>query len=142
MTTTPEPSIFTKIIAREIPATIIYEDDIVIAFFTIEPVNPGHTLVVPKTPFINIFDTESSVIGHMMQVGQKIAQALVNLHIGEGVNIVMNNGKVAGQEVFHAHLHVIPRHKDDNTFTLPGHNLYHEGEEVKIAADLQMALKN
>lgn len=105
-------TIFTKIINREIPGEIIYEDDDVAAFFTIEPVHIGHTLIVPKKPFQNIFDGDPAILGKMMQVAQKIAGALQKTGV-DGVNLQMNNGAVAGQEVWHAHLHVFPRLKDD-----------------------------
>jgi len=137
-----EPSIFTRIINRELPATIIYEDATVLAFFTIEPVNPGHTLVVPKVPFVNVFDGSPKVLGHMMQVGQKIAQAFVTAGIGDGANLVMNNGEAGGQEVFHAHLHVIPRRSGDGAFLKPHHQPYAVGEEAQVAASLQSILKD
>ncbi len=114
-------TIFSKIIKREIPANIIYEDDLVIAFLDITPVNHGHTLVIPKKPFINIFDGDPETLGHMMKVGQKIGIALKTTGLAEGVNFQMNNGKEAGQEVWHAHLHIIPRLENDNSFTKPSH---------------------
>lgn len=121
MNTVPTPSIFTKIINREIPANIIYEDDRTIAFFTIEPINLGHTLIVPKIPCVNILDGDPDTMGHLMQIAQKIAQALIHTKLADGVNIIMNNERAAGQEVFHAHLHVIPRRTDDHAFTPPTH---------------------
>jgi len=106
-------NIFAKIIAREIPADIVYEDEVVLAFLTIAPNNHGHTLVIPKKHFMNIFDGDPETLAHMMKVGQKIALALKKAGLAEGVNLVMNNGKEAGQEVWHSHLHVVPRLKDD-----------------------------
>lgn len=106
-------TIFTKIINREIPGEIIYEDDDVAAFFTIEPVHIGHTLIVPKQPFENIFDGDPIVLGKMMHVAQRVAQALQTVTGAEGVNLQMNNGAIAGQEVWHAHLHIFPRVADD-----------------------------
>ena len=70
-------NIFLKIINREIPAYIIYEDDLVIAFLDIVPVNKGHTLVVPKKHFVNILDGDSDILAHMMKIVQKIARAQV-----------------------------------------------------------------
>jgi histidine triad (HIT) family protein len=114
-------SIFTKIIRREIPAEIIYEDEHVLAFLDINPVNHGHTLVVPKKPFENIFDGTPDILGHMMKVGQKISVALRESKLADGVNIIMNNGKAAQQEVWHAHLHIIPRKENDNAYEHPKH---------------------
>ncbi|HMO78008.1 MAG TPA: HIT family protein [Candidatus Paceibacterota bacterium] len=114
-------TIFTKIINREIPAHIVYEDDVVLAFLDIAPINHGHTLIVPKNPFVNLFDGDSEVLAQMMRVGQKIATALKASGLAEGANLIMNNGEAAGQEVFHAHLHVVPRNLNDQSFLKPNH---------------------
>jgi histidine triad (HIT) family protein len=137
---TIEPSIFTKIINREIPAHIVYEDEVVIAFLTIEPINHGHTLVVPKKPFRNIFDGDATLLEHMMRVAQKIGKTLVKEKFGTGVNLIMNNGVDAGQEVFHAHLHVVPRNKNDNALQKPTHHLYSGTEAMETAKRLSKSL--
>ena len=137
---TEQPSIFTRIINREIPADIIYEDDSVMAFLTIEPINQGHTLIVPKVPFTNIFDADESVIGHMMSIAKKISNAIIASELGDGVNLIMNNGTTAGQEVFHAHLHVVPSHEHDNSLAKPTHVAYAPGESHLIANTISSAL--
>ena len=109
-------TIFTKIIEREIPADIIYEDDDVLAFLDISPVNPGHTLVIPKKPSSDAREIDSNDLAKVMEVVQKIARAQTSA-LECGVNIVFNCGEEAGQEVFHTHAHVIPRYKDDGAFT-------------------------
>lgn len=114
-------TIFSKIIAREIPADIVYEDEVVLAFLDIAPVNYGHTLVIPKQPCVNAFDAKPETLAHMMKVGQKIAQALKSAGLADGVNLIMNNGAEAGQEVFHAHLHVVPRLAGDDAYQKPQH---------------------
>jgi histidine triad (HIT) family protein len=141
MNTVPETSIFTKIINREIPAHIVYEDDTIIAFLTIEPINPGHTLVVPKIPFVNIFDGHTETLGQMMQVAQKISQALVESKLAEGVNLIMNNGETAGQEVWHAHLHVVPRLTDDQSLIAPKHVTYEAGQAATLATLLEKTIQ-
>ena len=113
--------IFEKIIKRELPAYIVYEDDVVISFLTIEPINKGHALIVPKNKFINILDGDAEVLAHMMKVAQKISQSLVSELKADGINLIMNNGEAAGQEVYHAHLHVVPRFSNDNAFQKPTH---------------------
>jgi histidine triad (HIT) family protein len=138
---TTEPSVFTKIINRDIPATIIYEDTRAIAFFTIEPINYGHTLVVPKEPFANIFDSDDETLGYLMQVAARIGRALVEQKLASGINIIMNNGTDASQEVFHAHLHVVPRLKDDNALVPPRHITPEKSRIDAIAQQLQTALK-
>lgn len=135
-------TIFDKIIAREVPATIVYEDDKVLAFFTIEPINLGHTLIVPKEPFINIFDGDPIVLGHMMVVAQKISRALKVAGLAEGVNLIMNNEAAASQEVFHAHLHVVPRRANDEALQPPQHVTPTEAETTATADALKQALKS
>lgn len=112
-------NIFLKIISREIPADIIYEDDLVIAFLDIIPVNKGHTLVVPKKHFVNILDGDPDILAHMMKISQKVAQAQVKELGADGFNLVVNNGIAGGQEVMHSHFHVIPRFLGDNAFQKP-----------------------
>ncbi len=114
-------TIFSKIITREIPAHIVYEDELVLAFLDINPVNHGHTLIIPKQAFVNIFDGNPEILAHMMKIAQKIGQVLKQSGLAEGINLVMNNGEEASQEVWHAHLHVIPRLAGDHSFTTPHH---------------------
>lgn len=140
--TTTEPTIFTKIIKREIPAHIVYEDTLVVAFLDSNPNNLGHTLVVPKQPFVNIFDGPPETMAHMMKIGQTIGQALVSTPLATGVNLIMNNGADAGQEVFHAHLHVVPRLPDDHVFQKPTHVTATNDEQLSVAATLISLLKN
>ena len=105
------PTIFSKIIAREIPAHIVYEDELVIAFLDIVQATKGHTLVVPKTEYSDIFDVPEDVLLHVMRVAQKVSKAISIAFQPEGMNILSNNGAVAGQTVFHFHLHLIPRYQ-------------------------------
>ena len=135
-------SIFTKIIDREIPAAIVYEDDKVIAFLDINPINKGHTLIVPKEAFENIYDGSPENLGYLMQVAKKVSLAVAKAMDADGVNIIMNNNESAGQEVFHAHLHVIPRFKDDQAFPTPKHDAYEEDEEALVATQIQAAIED
>lgn len=112
-------TIFSKIIAREIPAHIVYEDDQVLAFLDNQPVHLGHTLVIPKMEHINVFDLPPELFAHMASIGQKVAHAVRDITDADGVNLYMNNGEAAGQEVFHAHLHVVPRFLNDKSYTAP-----------------------
>lgn len=130
-------TIFTKIIKGEISCAKIYEDEHVFAFLDINPINPGHTLVIPKNPYENIFEIPDEVLEKMIVIAKQIAIKQKEVLNADGINIGMNNGKDAGQEVFHAHIHVIPRYKDD------GYKLWHgkayESEEQKI--EIQEKLK-
>jgi histidine triad (HIT) family protein len=129
-------TIFEKIIAREIPAEIVYEDDIVLAFLDIKPVNVGHTLVIPKKKFVNVFDADVDAFAHMAKVAQKIAVALRAVTKCDGVNISMNNEPAAGQEVFHAHIHIIPRFVDDGAFHGVRHLPYDETTAKQVASSI------
>ena len=134
-------SIFTKIINRELPAEVVYEDEFVIAFLDIAPIHKGHTLVVPKKQFVNIFDGDSESLVQMMRVAQKLGLAIKESLVADGINLSMNNGEAAGQEVPHAHLHIIPRFDGDNSFQKPLHKKYKEGEMEKVATKIKSVLK-
>ena len=132
--------IFEKIIAREIPASIIYEDDVVISFLDIKPVNKGHTLVVPKRKFRNILDADPETLQHMILIAQKIARASKAAFKADGISIFMNNEKAGGQDVFHAHIHVIPRFTDDGSMKQANHVSYEDGEMQDVAERLRKEL--
>lgn len=125
--------IFCKIVAAEIPASIVYEDEDILAFLDIAPTNQGHTLVIPKLHVRNVFDATPETLGKMVTAGQKIARGMQEALSVDGVTLVMNNEPAGGQEVFHAHLHVIPRFEDDSIFVKPKHTTY-EGEEMSMVA--------
>jgi histidine triad (HIT) family protein len=134
-------TIFQKIIDRTVPAEVIYEDAVVLAFLDINPIRKGHTLIIPKHPYVDIFDMDPEVLGHMARVAQKIARALMHSLHAHGVNLHMNNGQEAGQDVFHAHLHVIPRLTRDEAFLNPQHESYADGEASRTAAELRLVLQ-
>ena len=104
-------TIFTKIINKEIPANIIYEDDNTIAFLDICPFEKGHTLVVPKKVYKTIMDMPENEYSELMSVVKKISTHLAE-ELKCGINIWQNNKEVAGQEVPHVHFHVVPRSED------------------------------
>ena len=129
-----EETIFDKIIRREIPANIVYEDDETIAFLDINPVNPGHTLVVPKRFARNILDADEAVLTAVMRTAQKIARAQKDALSAEGVNIIINNEPTAGQVVFRLHAHVIPRYEHDGYRHWHGHP-YASSDEAATTAE-------
>ena len=111
--TTYMDCLFCKIANGEIPSQKIYEDDYSFAFLDIKPVNPGHVLVIPKEHAQDMFEMSSESWGHVMKVVHKLAPAVLAATNADGINLVMNNRREAGQEVDHAHMHIIPRHADD-----------------------------
>jgi histidine triad (HIT) family protein len=126
--------IFCKIVAKEIPAHhILYEDAEVMAFLDIAPNSHGHTLVIPKDHFENIYTIPEERWCHVMLIAKKIAPAVREAVQADGVNLVMNNEAAAGQVVPHVHIHVIPRHTTD-TFPHWPHKAY-IGDEAKAVAD-------
>ena len=100
-------TLFEKIIAREIPADIVYEDDLCLAFRDLYPAAPMHILVIPREPIPRLCDAEEedeALLGHLMLVANKVAD---QQGLGDKFRLVINNGADAGQSVFHLHLHVI-----------------------------------
>ena len=116
-------SIFTKIIQGVVPASFVYQDDKVSAFMDIQPINPGHILVVPNQQVASLIDLDEATGAHMFRIGHRIAKAL--RHSGlkcEGVNLFLADGRAANQDVVHIHLHVLPRFRGDSFKGLVGQN--------------------
>ncbi|WP_413575499.1 HIT family protein [Bdellovibrio sp. HCB290] len=106
--------IFCQIINREAPASIVYEDDLAIAFLDIEPVSEGHVLVIPKSHHARFAEMNPKTAGHLFEVAHKILKAIQASNIPcEGANLFLTDGEIAGQEVMHSHLHIAPRIRGD-----------------------------
>ncbi len=108
MTCLSDGCVFCKIIRKELPASIVFEDDDVVAFLSNRPVNEGHTLVVPKKHYVNIYDIPEAEASHLFSITKRIASCVKEAMVPSGIRIVQNNGVAAGQVVFHLHIHVIP----------------------------------
>jgi len=111
----PRPDcIFCKIVGREAPASIVYEDEATLAFLDIRPMTPGHTLVIPKSHAAYLEEMPEGTAGPILGTASKVAAALRRSGLRcEAVNLWLANGKEAGQVVFHVHIHVIPRFRGD-----------------------------
>ena len=106
--------IFCKIVRREAPASIVREDGSTLAFMDIQPMNPGHVLVIPKAHAAYVEDLPGEAVGPILEASTEISHALRTSGIRcEAVSFYLANGKEAGQEVFHVHMHVIPRWRGD-----------------------------
>src|SRR4051794_3564823 len=105
--------IFCKIVAGEIPAHKVYEDDQSLAFLDILPATRGHTLVIPKQHAATIEDISPDSLATTTLAAQTVAGILRNRLHPDGMNVMQNNGAAAGQEVFHYHLHLLPRWTGD-----------------------------
>jgi histidine triad (HIT) family protein len=110
-----ESCVFCRIVRRELPASIIYEDDDVMALLDINPVQEGHSLVIPKKHFTDIWDIEPEVLAKVDAVAQRVARRMAGVMRAEGVNTFSASGKPAGQEIYHFHMHVIPLGKGEAT---------------------------
>ena len=107
-----ESCVFCKIVQKEAPVNPVFEDEKVIAFMSIKPINIGHTLVVPKKHCENIYDISEDEVAHLYKIVKKIAHAVKKAVPADGIRIVQNNGEAAGQVIFHLHVHVIPMNKN------------------------------
>jgi histidine triad (HIT) family protein len=100
--------VFCQIIRKKAPASIVYEDEHVIAFLSNRPVNVGHTLVAPKRHYVNIYEIPEEEAAYLFRIVKRIANVVKNVTGVEGIRIVQNNGGAAGQVIFHLHVHIIP----------------------------------
>lgn len=107
-----ESCTFCKIVRGEAPASYVYEDEKVMAFLSTRPINVGHTLVVPKRHYENIFEISEEEVVHLSKIVKKVAYAVRKAVSAEGIRIVQNNGEAAGQVIFHLHVHVIPMYAE------------------------------
>ena len=123
--------LFCKIIRGGIPCQKIYEDEKVFCFLDINPVNPGHTLVVPKAHSKQLIGMDESDIAAVFHTAKKVATAIANGVQAEGFNLHMNNEPAAGQVIFHSHVHIIPRFGNDGLRHWPGRP-YIEGQDKEI----------
>ena len=139
MTHIDENCIFCKIIKKEIPAHIIYEDEHTLALLDIKPVSPGHTLVIPKDHYENIFTAPEETLVRMIQTVKKVSHGIKDGLSIENMNISINNGADAGQVIFHSHIHLVPRSKGDGLKLWPG-GAYKDGEAQKILEQIKNAL--
>jgi histidine triad (HIT) family protein len=107
--------IFCRIVAGEAPASFVHRDELVSAFLDIRPVSPGHLLVIPNEHVIYTHDLPDATADHLFAVARRLARSLRQTDAvrADGVNLFVADGEAAGQDVFHAHLHVIPRFPED-----------------------------
>ena len=114
------PCIFCELIHGGGEVSICYEDSQALAFMDVQPVNAGHVLVVPRQHFDSLVDVPSDLARHLFDVALRLGPIVRRLAGADGLNIIVNSGEAAGQDVFHYHVHVIPRRKDDGfTVDLP-----------------------
>ncbi len=118
--------IFCKIANGEIPSQTLYEDDIFRVILDLGPATKGHALILPKEHYANLYDLPEETAGEVMKLAKRMATEMTERLGCEGFNLVQNNGDLAGQTVFHFHMHLIPRYRAD------GQKIGWEPQEVSI----------
>lgn len=136
--------VFCKLLSGELEVSLVHQDDACSAFMDIQPVNPGHTLVIPNR-HAHLADLDADDGAQMFRVAQRIAAALRKCELKcEGINFFLADGEAAGQEVFHVHLHVFPRYSGDGVrLSLPPHYQHKPAREElnDIAQRIRVALQ-
>ena len=124
--------IFCKIANGEIPSATLYEDDEFRVILDLNPAAKGHSLILPKEHYANLFEIPEDVLGRAAAVAKKVSGKLFTALHATGLNLVQNNGRSAGQTVFHFHMHMIPRYDDDNVKVgwVPGSLTEQDAKEI------------
>jgi len=124
-----ESCIFCKIVRKQAPASIVYEDEVVMVFLDLRPLNIGHTLVIPKAHYVDIFDIPEKELSQVHQVAKQVSFAIKKATNADGISIIQQSGKAAGQDIFHLHVHVVPRFEGQK---LPPFSELKEIERAKL----------
>ena len=111
---TASDCIFCKIVAGAIPCFKLYEDDATLAFLDINPVHPGHSLVITKNHAPTLMESADADLARALPVARRVAQAVASVVTPDGINLIQANGPGAAQSVPHFHIHILPRHKGDD----------------------------
>ena len=128
-----ENCIFCKLANGDIPTATVYEDEYLRAIMDAAPANKGHIIILPKSRAADIYELDDEYVSRAFVLAKKLAVALKKLTGCDGVNILQNNGGAAGQTVFHFHVHVIPRFKNDNCTLVWKPDSYKDGEAAEVA---------
>lgn len=134
-----ENCIFCKIVQKDIPGKIIYEDDVCLAFLDLSQTTDGHTLVIPKKHYKNILEVDDETLAHLIVVTKKLANKIVKNLNANGVNILTNANEIAGQTVMHFHIHIIPRYNQDDKIEI---NFTDRSNDVNLDLILNEINKN
>jgi len=133
--------VFCRIVAREIPAAVVYEDAETLAFMDAGQVNPGHVLVAAKGHAENLYELNDAQAGALLRTAARVARAIRDAYKPPGLSVYQANGKAAWQTVFHYHMHLVPRHEGDGmALTWPAKNPPRE-KLGEYAAEIRKALR-
>jgi histidine triad (HIT) family protein len=133
--------IFCKIVAGRIPALRVYEDDSTLAFLDIGPLAEGHTLVIPKEHFATLTAMPGDQMAALARQLPRLTQAVIDAVSAQGCNVLVNQGKVAGQEVPHVHWHIIPRVASDGLGYRWNASTYRKGRAEQVLQRITAALQ-
>jgi histidine triad (HIT) family protein len=133
--------VFCKIVSKEISSEILYENDKVISVLDINPIHFGHALILPKEHCNDFLDLPDETYHSILQAARIVTHALVQSLKLEGYNLFSNNGTIAGQSVFHFHLHVTPRYRDDNIRFVLNLKRYSDGEMKEYGTTIRKFIK-
>ena len=121
--------IFCRIAQKQVPASRVYEDEKVMAFLDIRPLNEGHTLVIPKAHCENIFDVPQELNAYIHGITKQVAIAVKKATNADGISIIQQNGKAATQDIPHLHVHIIPRYEGQK---MPSFSETSEADKEKL----------
>lgn len=127
--------IFCKLANGVFPTNSIYEDEDFNVILDNSPASKGHALILPKEHFANVYEIDDEILAKAVKLGKKIIEKETEVLGCDGYNMVQNNGEVAGQTVFHFHMHLIPRYKDETTRLIEWNHLSFEDDELKALCD-------
>lgn len=133
-----ENCIFCKIVAGEIPSRTLFEDEDFKVLLDVGPAAKGHALILPKEHYANIYELPDELAGKAMKLAKRMAAHMTEVLKCDGFNILQNNGEVAGQTVFHFHMHLIPRYKDGSEMILWEAKHFSDEEMDALAEQLKV----
>jgi histidine triad (HIT) family protein len=132
---------FCRIVARDAPSEIVYEDDHALAFMDAHPMTAGHTLVIPKLHVRDLFDLPDDVAGHLLRAARIVGKQVTEGMGASGLNLLNNNGAAADQSQFHLHFHLIPRYGRDRLLH-PHERTFGDWSEIREHAQVIRAVES
>src|SRR5881392_4330288 len=135
-----EDCIFCRIAGRAADATVVYEDSHTLAFLDIHPLNPGHTLVIPKKHYPNMLEMPSEEAGRVFSSVHKVMKGVQKASAADGISVGQSNGRAASQEVFHMHVHIIPRFNHEMMSEFLNRKETHRAELDDIGGKIESAI--
>lgn len=133
--------VFCRIVEKGENATVVYEDSHTLAFLDIHPLNPGHTLVIPKKHYANMLEMPPEEAGRVFISAAKVMRAVEKASKADGISVGQSNGKAASQEVFHMHVHIIPRFNHEMMTGFPNRKQTHRAELDEIGRQIRLAIE-